>query len=474
MRLTFLAPEAQAPCSGVVVLGAAQATAFADTCRTLGFQGEEGEVLTLLAPPRPLSRVLVVGLGAATPDAPALRRIGGAIAVALQPLAGGVVRGDLGLGGEAAAELAYGLLLRSYRPLRKYRTVTDPDDPYATPGPQVIEIVTAHPGQAERAFARHDAVARGVFLARDLSNEPTNILGPDAFAERAGLLRTAGVRVEELDPDKVPLPLLATVGRASAQKPRLVVLHWDGAQDRSQRPLVLVGKGLTFDTGGIDIKPAAGMEEMKGDMAGAAAVMGTVLAAALRQAASPVVGILAIAENMIGGNAMRPGDVVTSHSGQTVEIMDTDAEGRLVLADALSWACATFKPRAVVDVATLTGSVVRLLGHHHAGLVSNDDRLAARLTELAATTDEPLWRLPLVAGCDEYLRSPLADLRSCTWETVPDVDIAARFLWHFVGKGVAWAHLDIAGTSDCAEDRPLCPKGTTGFGVRLLDALVGD
>jgi leucyl aminopeptidase len=236
----------------------------------------------------------------------------------------------------------------------------------------------------------------------------------------------------------------------------------------------LVGKGVTFDSGGIGIKPAEDMEEMKGDMAGAAAVVGALYALAFRRAPVSVIGVLALAENMPSGRACRPGDVVVSHAGLTVEIVDTDAEGRLILADALSFAASRYQPRLIVDLATLTGAVEEALGRHRAGLFCADDALAARLIALGDEEEEPLWRLPLTEADDEALKSPVADLRNCGWEDGPDASHAARFLQHFVPPAVAWAHLDIAGVSEIEEDGPLAAEGPTGFGVRLLDHLVVD
>ncbi|MCA1939739.1 MAG: leucyl aminopeptidase family protein, partial [Caenispirillum bisanense] len=262
------------------------------------------------------------------------------------------------------------------------------------------------------------------------------------------------------------------VGRAAAEPPALVTLTWPGTGDGAAPPLALVGKGITFDTGGLCVKPAEGMERMKGDMGGAAAVLGTVHALASMQAACPVVGILAIAENAVGGSALRPGDVLRSAKGLTVEVIDTDAEGRLVLADALAHA-ATLRPRAVVDMATLTGSVVTALGRHMAGLFCADAALAAALRDLGDAVGEPLWPLPLTDAFDDDLKSDLADLLQCApaGRFLPDALHAARFLQHFAPAGVPWAHLDIAGVAAADDDRPLSPKGATGFGVRLLTAL---
>jgi leucyl aminopeptidase len=378
---------------------------------------------------------------------------------------------ELGLAPDHAAQFAFGLQLRSARPLDKYRTRPDDDSPL--PHPSHVVIVTTDPAAAQADLDRLEPVTRGVLLARDLVTEPGNLLTPEQLTERARLLGALGVTVEVLEPAAHGLNLLAAVGRAGHQPPRLVVLRWPG-DGRKAKPLVLVGKGITFDAGGISIKPASGMEEMKGDMAGAAAVLGAIAAIAGRRDPVPVVGVLAVAENMPGSNALRPGDVLRSHKGLTVEVVDTDAEGRLVLADALSWAAANLDPGLMVDAATLTGAVVRVLGRHHAGLYTANGRLARTLMELGRREAEPLWRLPLSPACDEHLKSDIADWKNCGWGALPDNDDAARFLQKFVPPGLAWAHLDIAGTSETPEDGDYAPKGATGFGVRLFAALAED
>jgi len=376
---------------------------------------------------------------------------------------------DLNLAPKDAAELALGLTLRDYR-APQFRLHPDDDAPLAVP-PRVV-IRSDDPLAAQAEWGRRQATAQGVFLARDLITLPGNVLGPAELAEQARSLTTLGVEVQVLDPAEHRLNLLTAVGQASRRKPCLVVLRWNGGQ-ADEKPLVLVGKGITFDAGGISIKPAEHMEEMKGDMGGAAAVLGALKAVALRGAKTNVAGVLALAENMPGAGALRPGDVIRSYKGVTVEVVDTDAEGRLVLADALAWACDSLKPRTLVDAATLTGAVVRTLGRHHAGLYSNRASLAAKLLKLGTAEGEPLWRLPLSAACDEDFRSDVADWKNCGWGPVPDNDDAARFLQHFVDPGVPWAHLDIAGVSESDEDHAWGPKGAVGFGVRLFDALAG-
>ncbi|OAN48041.1 leucyl aminopeptidase [Paramagnetospirillum marisnigri] len=488
MRIFFSSP--QFPLLGAVALGLWRgrkpSTAFAaldgdgrlkKALKRLGFDGESEETELFLLPPAPLTVLVAVGLGKQSKLTPAkLRRIGGAIIDELDDSRAASATVALDLPPDQAAELAYGMRLKGYRPLRKYRTKVDPDDEDDLP-PVLEEVVvtTTDPAAAEALYAAREQVAQGVFLARDLTDEPGNALGPEEFAARARLLEALGVEVTVLDEAAIAqarLNLLAAVGMGSHRPPRLVLLRWKGAETR---PLVLVGKGITFDSGGISIKfDDEDMDAMKADMAGAAAVIGAIRAVAGRKAPAHVCGVLALAENMPSGRAQRPGDVVTSFSGQTVEVVDTDAEGRLVLADALAWAAATLKPAAMVDIATLTGSTEELLEAEHAGLYANDDILAKRLLKHAKAEAEPLWRLPLTESCDEDIKSAIADLRNCAWGDVPDNDDAARFLSRFVPDGVAWAHIDMAGLEFADEEDPLCPESATGYGVRLFDALAGD
>ena len=487
MRITFRSPSAN-PDGAVAVglwrgrLATPSFTALdgdgllSKALKRLGFDGDAEETELLLAPKPPLAALVVFGLGKGRKLTPKkLRRIGAALLDELDESRAKAVTVLLDLPPDQVAELAYGLLLKGYRPLSKYRTKYDLDDEDDLPPVlESVVICCAQPDEAARLFAAHEAVAQGVFLARDLTDEPANVLGPEEFAQRARQLETLGVEVTVLDEAAIReqgLNLLAAVGQGSARPPRLVLLRWRGAE---ARPLVLVGKGITFDTGGITIKfDDEDMDAMKADMAGAAAVIGAIRAVAGRRAKAHVCGVLALAENMPSGTAQRPGDVVKSFSGQTVEVIDTDAEGRLVLADALAWAAERLKPAAMVDIATLTGTTEELLDAEYAGLYCNDDLLAKRLLKHAKAEDEPLWRLPLSAACDEDLKSHIADLKHCAWGDVPDNDDAARFLEHFVPEGLPWAHMDMAGREFADEDDPLCPETATGYGVRLFDALAG-
>jgi leucyl aminopeptidase len=444
--------------------------------KRLGFDGDEGEALTFAAPQPPLDRLVVLGMGKRKKLTPSrLRKLGGALLDELYDGCAERVTVALDLDAAGAAELAYGLRLKSYRPTRKYRTRLDEDD---EPPPVLAEvtIATDDPAAAAGLYERYEQVAEGVFLARDLTDEPGNRLGPQDFAERAQALAALGVEVTVMDERQLAersLNLLAAVGRGSVRPPRLVLLRWQGGK-AGQKPLVLVGKGITFDSGGLSIKMEDDeMDAMKGDMAGAAAVLGALSAVAGRKAAANVCGVLALAENMPSGTAQRPGDVVRSFSGLTVEVVDTDAEGRLALADALAWAAATLDPAAIIDIATLTGTVEEVLGDHHTGLHCNDDALAARLLAAGKAEDEPLWRLPLSAGCDDDIKSEVADVKNAAWGDVPDNDDAARFLQRFVPEGLAWAHIDMAGKEWADDEDPFAPEGPTGFGVRLFDRLTG-
>ncbi|HIJ63086.1 MAG TPA: leucyl aminopeptidase [Rhodospirillaceae bacterium] len=434
-----------------------------------GFKGEAEDVLPVLTPE---GWLVLVGLDDETKgeDARRWRRIGGALVAELADC--GFTRLDIALDLDplATAELAFGMMLRAWRPAASYRSKPDEDD--ETTLVEVV-LVTGDPDRARTAFQRLAGLAAGSALARDLVVAPANLLTPSSFIDRLSPLVALGVTVEVIDPVKAGLGLLAAVGQGSAHAPRLAVLRWSGGE-AAAAPAVFVGKGITFDSGGIDIKDDEDLDGMKGDMAGAAAVVGALYAVAARRAAVNVVGVLALAENMPSGRASRPGDVVRGFSGLSVEIIDTDAEGRLVLADALAWAAARCRPRLMVDLATLTGAVEVALGHHRAGLFTGDDALAGWLMAAGDAEDELLWRLPLTEVYDDALKSAVADLRNCQWESGPDHLHASRFLQNFVPGGVAWAHLDIAGVTEAEEDGPLAGKGPTGFGVRLLDRLVAD
>ncbi|MEJ0045977.1 MAG: leucyl aminopeptidase [Rhodospirillales bacterium] len=345
--------------------------------------------------------------------------------------------------------------------------------PEDAPALSRIDAITDDPALA-KSWARQHAVLQGVTFARDLVTEPSNTLTPDRFVARLERLAEAGVAVEILRGEalrQAGLTGLLAVGGGSAHPPALAVLRWKGEFDAPR--LAFVGKGITFDTGGICIKPADDMWEMRADMAGAAACAGAMLALALRKSPAPAIAVLALAENATGAASYRPGDVLRHASGTTIEVVDTDAEGRLVLADALGWVLRE-KPAAIIDLATLTGSVVTALGHEMAGLFSNDGTLAAAVSAAGAAVGERLWQLPIDASHRDEIRSDIADLRHCSPKRMqPDACQAAAFLREFAG-GVPWVHLDIAGVESRAEADERHAKGATGFGVRLLDRLVRD
>lgn len=448
--------------------------------RATRFEGEVGQVVELLAPSGvEASRVLLVGTGpAGKADRGAFERIGGTLATRL--LTSGEVVLTIDMEGvddiavsreEAAARIGHGVLLRSYR-FDRYRTKQSASQ---RPTLSDVSILNA-PAGAEAAFERLLPVAEAVFYTRDLVTEPANVLYPESFAERVKELSQLGVDVEVLTPadmEKLGMGALLGVAQGSARPARLLVMRWDGTVGSADKPVVLVGKGVTFDTGGISIKPAAGMEDMKWDMGGAAAVVGTMRALAARKAKAYVIGVCGLVENMPSGTAQRPGDVVTSMSGQTIEVINTDAEGRLVLCDAIWYAQDRFKPEVIVDLATLTGAMIISLGHEYAGLFSNDDELARQLVSAGLSTGDRLWRFPLGEAYDKLIESPIADMKNVGPREAGSVT-AAQFLQRFIKEGVKWAHLDIAGTVWASKPGALWDKGATGYGVRLLDRFIED
>jgi leucyl aminopeptidase len=339
-------------------------------------------------------------------------------------------------------------------------------------------IATTDASDARKLWGDLSAVADGIFLARDLVNEPANILHPEEFARRTLELKSLGVSVETLDVpamQKLGMNALLGVGQGSVHESRMVVMHWDGRRGTKSKnadgPLAFVGKGVCFDSGGLSLKPANSMTGMKGDMGGAAAVVGLMHALATRKARANVVGLVGLVENMPDGNAQRPNDIVKTMSGQTIEILNTDAEGRLVLADVLWYAQSRFKPRFMVDLATLTGAIVVALGAEHAGLFSNDDELAKKIVKAGAKEGEPVWRLPLGDGYDQLVKSKIADMKNIGGPHAGSIT-AAQILQRFVNK-VPWAHLDIAGVAwQDSEQKPLAPSWGTGWGVRVLNRLV--
>jgi leucyl aminopeptidase len=369
---------------------------------------------------------------------------------------------------EVAAALALGATLRAYR-FGKYQAGDTRDEDERAPERLRVAVDGAGP-----AITVARSLAAAVCRARDLVSEPANVLTPRAFADACAELADAGIEVEILDRDElVPLGMNALLGVAqgSAQPPFVTIMRWNGGG--SEPPLALVGKGVCFDTGGISIKPAQGMEEMKADVGGAAAVFGAMQALAARNARANVVGAIGLVENMPSANAQRPGDVVRSMAGKTIEVVNTDAEGRLVLCDVLHYTRERFKPKAMIDLATLTGAVIVALGHEQAGLFANDETLAADLTAAADATGELLWRLPLGKAYEKHIKSDIADMKNVGRGREAGSTAGAVFLQQFVGD-TPWAHLDIAAMAWSSRDLPLSGKGATGFGVRLLNRLVAD
>ena len=327
-----------------------------------------------------------------------------------------------------------------------------------------------------KAWQDLSAVADGVALTRELVAEPANAIYPESFVARCEELKELGVEFTVLgwdEMEKLGMGALLGVSQGSERPPRLLAMRWDGTNGAQKTPLALVGKGVTFDTGGISLKPGAGMEEMKWDMGGAGAVAGTMKALAGRKAKAHVVGVCGLVENMPDGKAQRPGDVVTSMNGQTIEVINTDAEGRLVLCDAMHWTQETFKPEVLIDLATLTGAMIIALGNEHAGCFSNDDDLADDLIDAGKESGDPLWRLPVGPAYDKLINSPIADMQNVGPRGAGSIT-AAQFLKRFVKDGVKWAHLDIAGMVWADKPSAVWEKGATGFGVRLLNQYVAD
>jgi len=457
--------------------------ALSKAARAADFTGKAKSSIEILAPAAiDAPRLVLLGTGRAANELDRLMLGGSAFAqLSVRKGEAGTIVAEPADLGEASAEayaadLALGALLRSYT-FKKYRTrKSEEGSEEDTPkGLSKLVIQCAKPDAAGKAFAARKAVAEGVFLARDLVNEPANMLGPVEFAERVRDLSRAGLQVEVLDEDALKalkMGALLAVGQGSERPSRVVVLQWHGTKSKRSKPLCFVGKGVCFDTGGISMKPAAGMEDMKGDMGGAACVAGLMLALATRKAAVNAVGLIGLTENMPSGKATRPGDVVTSMSGQTIEVLNTDAEGRLVLADVLWYAQQTFKPRFIVDLATLTGAIIVALGKEYAGLFANDDRLANELAAAGEATGEKVWRMPLAKAYDKLIDSKNADMKNIGGRHGGAIT-AAQFIQRFI-KDTPWAHIDVAGTAMDSGRNEINQSWGSGWGVRLLDRLVAD
>jgi len=443
------------------------------------FTGKSGTALSLTVPSGlNVSRLVVIGAGKADALKPQdFVKLGGA-AMAKIPVAEAqaTIVAETAAGAmtpEQAAAVAMGVRLRAYA-FDRYKTKRKEED--KRPAAAQVTIAVGDVAATSKAFAPAAAVAGGVLLARDLVNEPANVLYPEEFARRAAALRRHGVKVDVLDVkamQKLGMRALLGVGQGSAHDSRLVVMQWNGGR-KGDKPVAFVGKGVCFDSGGISIKPAGGMEDMKGDMAGAACVVGLMQALAARKAKVNAVGLIGCVENMLDGKAQRPGDIVTSMSGQTIEIINTDAEGRLVLADVLWYAATRFEPKAMIDLATLTGAIIVALGHEHAGLFATDDTLAERLIQCGLATGETVWRMPLGAEYDKLIDSKFADVKNTGGTRWGGAITAAQFLKRFVKNGIPWAHLDIAGTGMDSRQTDINASWGGGWGVRLLDRLVAE
>ncbi|NVJ99260.1 MAG: leucyl aminopeptidase [Alphaproteobacteria bacterium] len=482
MQITFSALELAS--GGAMVLlvekekGLAGVAAEADAAtngaltkamKTSRFTGASGQKLEVVAPSGlAAERVLLMGVNKlselSSQDVVEL----GAGAVAALAMTGSETATIVAEGVDEVA-LAEGALLRSYR-FDKYRT----KEPKAKKPTLASVVVATSSANAASSFDERKSVIEGVFLTRDLVSEPGNTLHPESFAERIEELRADGLEVEilgEAEMAKLGMGALLAVGQGSDKESKLAIMRWNGGT-KDDQPLAFVGKGVTFDTGGISLKPGEGMEQMKWDMGGAGTVVGLMKALAGRKAKANVVGIVGLVENMPSGNAQRPGDVITSMSGQTIEVLNTDAEGRLVLADAIWYCQDRFKPKFIIDLATLTGAMIISLGHEHAGIFTDSDDLAEALSKAGYATGDKVWRMPLHKNYDKLIDCAVADMKNIGGRGAGSIT-AAQFLKRYTND-VPWCHIDIAGTVWSDKDLPLSEKGGTGYGVRLLDKFVAD
>jgi len=437
------------------------------------FEGEAGSAAEYYLDSDGGRRLVLVGTGA-EPKPDSAERLGGAVTARL--LTSGEREAVIDLTGtdydaDNAARVALGAMLRAWRHDR-YRTRLKDK---LRPTLDLITLVGAPDGAEARWTERYAPLVEGIVLTRELVAEPANIVYPESFVERVRHLTDLGIEIRvlgEAEMAKLGMGALLGVSQGSVREAQMLGLSWNGGEPGAT-PTVFVGKGVTFDTGGISIKPAQNMESMKWDMGGAGAVAGAIKALAGRKARANVVGICGLVENMPDGNAQRPGDIVTTMSGQTVEVINTDAEGRLVLADAITWAQKEYSPKTIIDLATLTGAMVISLGHEYAGIFANDETLAANLLKAGESTGDKLWRQPLAEAYDRLIDSPIADMKNVGPREAGAVT-AAQFIKRFVDDGVAWAHLDIAGMAWSDKARPTYDKGATGYGVRLLDQYIAD
>ena len=491
MKIEFVAPTAAAGPKAAIAVGVDEKNGLTAAAQALDdasggqlkraiagsrFTGAAGQTLDVVAPSGvDAAHVVLIGAGSADnraalwPETTAATAYNAVKTSGVETL---VLHYD-GAPAEIAAQAAFGVRLAAYR-FDKYRTKEKSEK---KPSVSKVQVATDDPKAAAKAFKSLAAVADAVVFARDLVSEPANVLFPEEFARRVKKLTSLGLEVEilgEKEMKKLGMGALLGVGQGSVRESQLAVIQWNGAKNAADQPVAFVGKGVCFDTGGISLKPADGMEEMIWDMGGAAAVTGVMYALAARKAKVNAIGILGLVENMPDGNAQRPGDVVTTMSGQTVEVINTDAEGRLVLADAIWYCHDRFKPKFIVDLATLTGAIVVALGKDVAGLFSNNDELSANLLAASKATDEVLWRMPLPTQYDRLIDSNVADMRNTGTSRNGGSITAALFIQRYV-NAIPWAHLDIASTAwKPGSTVPTIPSGATGFGVRLLDRLVAD
>jgi leucyl aminopeptidase len=451
---------------------------LARAAKSVEFTGKLGSRIDLLAPDDgPVDRLLVVSVGESSAiDEKDWLRLGGAVMGALGGAKAATVVFERPDGRRfstrAAAQFALGMKLRAYR-FDDFKTGAG-EEKTSKRRPAKITIECADSTKVRQAWKSAQAIGAGVLLARDLVNLPPNVLGPVEFAAQAKKLSALGVKVEiltEVQMKKLGMRALLGVAQGSPRPPRIAVMRWEGAA-KGVQPVAFVGKGVVFDSGGISLKPGGGMQDMKGDMAGAAAVVGLMKALAGRKAKVNAVGVIGLVENMPDGLAQRPGDIVTAMTGRTIEIINTDAEGRLVLADAIAYTENRFKPQFIIDLATLTGAVIVALGHHHAGMFANDDGLASALSSAGEETAEAVWRLPLGEAYDKQINSKFANVKNAGSRDAGAIT-AAQFLQRFV-KDTKWVHLDIAGTAMGSPQTETNRSWASGFGVRLLDRLVAD
>nr|WP_108397845.1 leucyl aminopeptidase [Devosia submarina] len=468
----FYVAEGAQPSGYGQTLWSATGLDWSQSIAASGFTGKQGQTMDVLLPGGKRQLILGSGSSSANTSLTSWTDRGGSLMAKLAATRAtdiAVVVDEPSATPAALAELAAGLRLRRYK-FDKYKTARADD----AVGSITVTLLVTDPEAVDRAIAGRAATVEGTLLARDLINEPANALGTLEFVERTRELEKLGVSVEVLEQDeleKLGMGAMLCVAKGSARPPRLVIMQWHGGRDGDQ-PLAFVGKGVVFDTGGISIKPAGNMEDMKGDMGGAAAVTGLIHTLASRKAPVNAIGVIGLVENMPSATAVRPGDIVKAMSGTTIEVINTDAEGRLVLADALWYTQDRFKPRFMINLATLTGAIIVALGHEHAGLFSNNDELAIQLLNAGLNANEKLWRMPLSPAYDKLIESKFADIRNSVGRPAGSIT-AAQFLQRFVNE-IPWAHLDIAGTAFGASNRETNTSWAPGFGVALLDRLVRD